>query len=267
MKIVVLVKAVPEVRNVRLSIKGNDIDKGELNYVINEQDDYALEEGLKLKEKSRGDVTVVMLGEESARKGVTQVMRQCYAKGPDSGIMLLHPSYGEWDDAVKARIIAKIVSELSPDVVLCGSQSSDTASSRLGPMVAELTGIPHATLITSLETDVEKAFRVRRDLEQGVQEVVHIQIPCLVSTQTGINTPRYASLSRIIAATKKEIRQPNLSELKISDADLEKWNRVRRTSISFPEEKSSSALILQGKPEEEAQQLVRMLREKGLLQR
>lgn len=73
MKIVVLVKAVPEVRNVRLSIKGNDIDKGELNYVINEQDDYALEEGLKLKEKSRGDVTVVMLGEESARKGVTQV--------------------------------------------------------------------------------------------------------------------------------------------------------------------------------------------------
>jgi electron transfer flavoprotein beta subunit len=267
LKIVVLVKAVPEVRNVRLSIKGNDVDRSELNYVINEQDDYALEEGLKLREKNGGEVTVITLGDEAARKGITQVIRQCYAKGADSGIMLLHPSCGEWDEAVKARIISRLLERLKPDIVLCGSQSFDTATSSLGPMVAEFAGIPHATLITSLEPEGEKALRVKRDLEQGVQEIVHIPLPCLVSTQTGINTPRYASLNRIIAATRKEITQPGLAELNISETDIEKWKRIRRVSVAFPEERASSVVILQGKPEEEAHQLVAILREKGLIQR
>ncbi|MBX8632385.1 MAG: electron transfer flavoprotein subunit beta/FixA family protein [Thermoplasmata archaeon YP2-bin.285] len=266
-KIVVLAKAVPEVRNVRLSIKGNDIDRSELNYVLNEQDDYALEEALQLREKSGGEVKVVSVGDEGARKGITQVIRQCYAKGADSGLMLLDASYGEWDDAVKARIIARMLDGEGADLILCGSQSSDTSSSRLGPMVAQIMGMPHATLITSLQMLDGGSLRVKRDLEQGIQEIVDIRMPCLLTTQTGINTPRYASLNRIIAATRKEIAQRTRQDIGISDTDIEKWNAVRRVAVSFPAERASNALFIEGKPEEEAAQLLRILREKGLLQR
>lgn len=267
MKIVTLVKAVPEVMNVRLALKGNDIDRSELNYAINEQDDYALEEALQLKEKNGGEVVVLSMGDEAGRKGITQVIRQCYAKGADRGIMLLDTSYSEWDDAVKARIASKIISTEKPDLVVGGSQSFDMASSRFGPMVAELIGMPHATLITALHTVDGGKIRVHRDLEQGIQEIVELPLPCLVTTQTGINTPRYASLNRIIAATRKEISAPKLQDMQITPQQMSEWNRVKISSVAFPSEKGSGATFLEGNPEEEAAQLVKLLREKGLIQR
>ena len=267
MKIVVLVKAVPEVRNVRLTLKDGDIDRNELNYVINEQDDYALESALQLREKSGGEVVVLSIGDEAGRKGITQVIRQCYAKGADRGIMMLDASYGDWDDEVKAGIASKVISAEKPDMIIGGSQSFDTASSRFGPMVAELLDMPHATLITGLRMEEGGRVTVYRDLEQGIQEIVELSLPCLVTAQTGINTPRYASLNKIIAATKKEIGTPGLQELQISREQIEEWNRVRKVSVAFPSEKASSAVFIQGKPEEEAAQLVRLLGEKGLIQR
>lgn len=267
MKIIVLAKAVPEVRNVRLALKGGDIDRSDLNYIINEQDDYALEEALRLREKNGGEVVVLTLGEEAGRKGITQMVRQCYAKGADRAIMALDASYGDWDDAVKARIASSIISSEGADIIIGGSQSFDTASSRFGPMVAELLDLPHATLITALRNEEGGRITVYRDLEQGVQEIVELALPCLVTVQTGINTPRYASLNKIIAATKKEIKSTSLTELHISAQQIDAWNRVRRVSVAFPTEKESNTLFLQGKPEEEAAQLVKLLGEKGLIQR
>lgn len=263
-----LVKAVPDVKNVRLTIKESDIDTGDLNFVINEQDSYALEEGLKLKEKFGGEVLVLSMGDEARKKGMTQVIRECYAKGADRGTMVVDTEYMKWDDVVRAKVMATALAAEKPDVVLCGSQSFDTATSRMGPMIAEFMGVPHASMITSLEAlEGGARFGVSRDLEQGVQELVEIQPPCLLTTQTGINTPRYAALSKIIMATKKEIRTMSCQDTGVTAADLEKLNCVRITGAGFPKEKESSALILAGTPEEEAGQLLRTLREKGLLQR
>ncbi len=267
MKMVVLAKAVPEVSNVRLTLRERDIDRSELTYVINEQDDYALEEALRLRESKGGEVIVVSIGDEAARKGTTQVIRQCYAKGADRGVMVIDASCGDWDDAVKARIASTVISAEKPDIIFCGSQSSDAASSSFGPMLAELLDMPHATLITALRMEEGGNITVHRDLEQGTQEIVELPLPCLVTVQTGINTPRYASLNRIIAATKKKIDTPGLQDLHIGREQTEEWRRVRRLSVSFPSEKASETVFLQGKPEEEAAQLVRLLNEKGLIQR
>lgn len=268
MKVAVLVKAVPDVKNVRLNIKDKDIDTSELNFVINEQDSYALEEGLKLKEKFGGEVLVVSAGDEARKKGITQVIRECYAKGADRGLMLIDDSYGSWDDMAKAAIIASVLKNEAPDVTLCGSQSFDLATSRLGPMLAEAMGVAHVSLITALEAEEGGAkFRVKRDLEGGVQEVVEVSSPCVLTTQTGINTPRYAALSKIIMATRKEIKTVNLQGTGFPPAELEQYNRVKVTAAAFPEEKQSNVIMISGTPEEEAAQLVKTLREKGLLQR
>lgn len=268
MKIAVLAKAVPDVKNVRLTIKEKDIDTVELNFVINEQDSYALEEGLKLKEKFGGEVLVVTGGGETRRKGMTQVVRECYAKGADRGIMIVDDGFQGLDDLAKARIFGSVLTQEKPDVVICGSQSFDTATSRMGPMVAEFMGIPHASLITRLEPlEGGKAFSVSRDLEQGIQELIEIKAPCLLTTQTGINTPRYAALSKIIMATRKEIRTVSVQETGVAQGDIGKLDLVKVVSAGFPEEKASNVVILKGTPEEEAAQLVRTLREKGLLQR
>lgn len=268
MKIAVLTKAVPDVKNVRLNVKDNDIDTSELNFVINEQDSYALEEGLKLKEKLGGEVMVFSLGDEARRKGITQVIRECYAKGADRGTIMIDQEYMHWDDLARAKVLAAMIQAEKPDVVLCGSQSFDTATSRMGPMIAENIGIPHASLITSLEVlDEGKRFKVTRDLEQGIQEVVEIEAPCVLTTQTGINTPRYAALSKIIMATKKEIKTVSTQDVGLSPDDLKKLNLVTVTTAGFPKEKESNVVMLTGTPEEEAAQLMRTLREKGLLQR
>ncbi len=267
MKVAVLVKAVPDVKNVRLTIKDNDIDTAELNFVINEQDSYALEEALKLKERSGGEVIVLSAGNEGRKKGMTQAIRECYAKGADRGIMIVDEGYQGWDDLAKAKVFASVLQQEKPDVVLCGSQSFDTATSRIGPMVAEFLGMPHVSLITKLEPAADgTGFSVSRDLEQGVQELVEIQSPCVLTAQTGINTPRYAALSKIIMATRKEIKSIQLKETGVTQEEMEKLNRVKVESAGFPEEKESNVQIINGTPEEEAAQLVRALREKGLLQ-
>lgn len=263
-----LAKAVPDVKNVRLTIKDNDIDTAELNFVINEQDSYALEEGLRLKEKLGGEVIVVSVGDEARKKGITQVIRECYAKGADRGIMLLDQDYAKWDGPVRARVMAALLAPEKPDVVLMGSQSFDTATSRMGPMLGEAMGVAHVSLITALEAGGDgRTFAVSRDLEGGLQEKVKVAAPCIFTTQTGINTPRYAALSKIIMATRKEIKTLTLEDAGMERAELEKLNRVRVTAAGFPEEKEGNALILTGTPEEVAAQLVKSLREKGLLQR
>ncbi len=268
MKIAVLVKAVPDVKNVRLAIKGSDIDTAELNFVINEQDSYALEEGLKLREKFGGEVLVLSIGDDARKKGMTQVIRECYAKGADRGVMLIDSNYGAWDDAARAKIMTAILSAEKPDIILCGSQSFDTATSRIGPMIAEMMGIAHAALITKLEAgDGGSSLTVSRDLEGGVQEIIVMKTPCLLTTQTGINTPRYAALSKIIMATRKEIKALSVKDTGLTEADIGRFNSIRIVSAGFPEEKASNVVMLAGTPEEEAAQLVKTLKEKGLLQR
>ena len=267
-KIAVLVKAVPDVKNVRLAIRGNDIETGDLGFVINEQDSYALEEGLKLKEKFGGELVVASMGDDARKKGMTQVIRECYAKGADRGIMLLDNDYGRWDDMSRAKILAALLSQEKPDVILCGSQSFDAATSRIGPMLAEFMSLPHASLITSLEPlDGGRRFRVSRDLEQGIQEILEIEAPCVLTTQTGINTPRYAALSKIIMATRKEIRTLSSKDTGIDAGEIEKLNGVTIVAAGFPEERQSKVVMLSGTPDEEAAQLLRTLKEKGLLQR
>lgn len=260
LNIAVLVKTVPDIRNARLQIRERDLNLSELGMPINEQDSYALEEGVRLKEKFGGEVLVISMGDEARRKGMTQVIRECYAKGADRGLMIIDEKYSSRGTAFKASLFAQILAQEKPSVVFMGSQSADTSSSALAPMLSELLSYNHASLITSLSAESESKFRVTRDLEGGIQEELLIDAPCVFSTQTGINTPRYAALSKVIMATKKEIKTVQAQEIPgVVDAELKQ--------LKFPEEKKRDTLFIQGTPEEEAKQLLEQLRARGIIQR
>ena len=148
MKIVVAVKQVPE-RDAPVQVAGDGrwIDESDLNYTINEPDAYALEEALQLKEKNGGEVVVVCAGPER----VTSTLREALAKGADRAIHIEADDLGDRDTLGVAQLLADAVKGEAPDLILTGLQSDDLGLGQTGVVLAELLGIPHATLIMHVE--------------------------------------------------------------------------------------------------------------------
>ncbi len=187
MDIVVCVKRVPDTSEADVSISkdGRAIEAGDLVFDINEWDKYAVEEAVLLKEKLGGSVTVVTVGTEVAE----DTLRRCFATGADNAIRLTDKSLESLDAAAIARVLSPVIKDLNFDLVLTGAQASDDGYGHVGPALAELLGIPHATLVTSIEVQ-EGKVRVLRELESGLSEIVEVKLPAVLTIQTGINEPR-----------------------------------------------------------------------------
>ncbi|MBI2820862.1 MAG: electron transfer flavoprotein subunit beta/FixA family protein, partial [Acidobacteria bacterium] len=201
MKIVSCIKQVPE-KDSRFEINpgGIWIKEQDLAYEVNECDEYALEEALRLKEKHGGEVVLLSVGHESAEK----TLRRGLAMGADRGILVLASLAETTDPLTVARILkSQIVSE-RPDLVLTGVRSDDHAFSQTGTMLAELLGWPHATIVMKIDTDADgQRLTIQRELEAGLLEEVALPLPAVLTIQQGINQIRYATLKGIMAAKKK----------------------------------------------------------------
>ncbi|WP_213803852.1 electron transfer flavoprotein subunit beta/FixA family protein [Granulicella sp. dw_53] len=200
MKILVAVKQVPERdAQIRVAADGKWIDEGDLSYTINEPDAYALEEALQLKEKNGGEVVVVCAGPER----VVSTLREALAKGADRAIHLEADDLGERDTLGIARMLADAVKGEAPDLILTGLQSEDLGLGQTGVVMAELLGIPHATIIMQVEV-VDGGVKVKRELEDGWFQHVEMPLPALLTIQSGGNRLRYATLMGIKKAKTKE---------------------------------------------------------------
>lgn len=203
MKIAVLIKQVPGSDSaLPLNGDGSWIDDGLVTFVMNESDNYALEEGLRIRERiGDGEVVVVSMGPER----VQRVIREGLAKGADRGIYLEEGEQYETDPLCIAKSFASVLKDESFDLILTGLQSDDTGMGQTGVLLGELLGMSTATL--GIETDiVSGAIRVKRELESGWFQWVNLSLPASVSIQSGINQPRYPSLKGIMGAKKKEIK-------------------------------------------------------------
>jgi electron transfer flavoprotein beta subunit len=201
-KIVVAIKQVPE-RDapVRIAADGKWIDEGDLNYTINEPDAYALEEALQLKEKHGGEVIVVCAGPER----VQSTIREALAKGADRAIQIEADDLGSRDTLGVAQVLADAIKPESPDLVLTGLQSDDLGLGQTGVVLAELLGIPHATIIMHVEP-TGGGLKVKRELEDGWFQHVEMPLPALLTIQSGGNKLRYATLMGIKKAKTKELK-------------------------------------------------------------
>jgi electron transfer flavoprotein beta subunit len=248
MKIVVAIKQVPERdAQIHVAADGKWIDERDLNYAINEPDAYALEEALQLKEKNGGEVVVVCAGPER----VTSTLREALAKGADRAIHIEADDLGERDTLGVAQILADAVKTESPDLILTGLQSDDLGLGQTGVVLAELLGVPHATIIMQVEV-VDGDLKVKRELEDGWFQYVQMPLPALLTIQSGGNKLRYATLMGIKKAKTKETKTVTPSTAAGAQA-------ITLERVYLPE-KQKKTEMLTGTPAEVATKLVEKLK-------
>jgi electron transfer flavoprotein beta subunit len=262
MDIIVCVKHVPETAEVDIKIvsSGKAIEENGLVFDINEWDDYALEEAVRLKEKFGGTVTAVTVGSEDAES----TLRKCLARGADTAIRLTDPKFEGSDSYAIAKILSKVVKNLPFNIVLTGAQADDDGYGVVGSVLAELLGIPHATMVKKIEIEAEAA-KVNRELEGGLEETVEVKLPAVFAVQTGINEPRYVSIMGTRKAMQKEIKVLGLADVGLSETEVGEagsWIKIGKMYVP-PVEKQAE--FLKGSPEEIASKIAEILKAKGLM--
>lgn len=260
MNIIVCVKRVPETTEVDLTVdkSGKEINKSGLVFDLNEWDSYAIEEAVSLKEKQGGTVTVITLGSEESNES----LRKCLAMGADMAFRLTDPAFEGSDGLATAKTLAAAIGSLPYDLILAGTQAEDDGFGQVGVSLAEILGIPHASLVNRIELKEKKA-RVHRELEGGLEEVVEIDLPAVLTVQSGINEPRYVSIMGIRKVAKKEIKPLGVSDLPLGAGDVGLLGSdIRIDQLSIPPA-GKGAEWLEGKPEEIAQKVLAILKERG----
>jgi len=258
MDIVACIKRVPdtsETDDIKIDASGKDIEKSNLAFKLNDWDEYVLETAAQLKEKLGGSFTAISVGP----KVWEEVLRRALAMGADKAIRV-DEDVVSLDPGCVARILSKVIEGLRYDLILFGAQSEDFGSGQLGAMVAEMLGVPHATLVVSLETE-GKVIHVCRELEAGALEAYSIELPALLTIQTGINRPRYISLGGIKRAMKAELKVISLDNLGLSLNGLTQELKLER--LEFPH-RGKEAVIISGLPRESAEKLAHILYSSGI---
>jgi len=257
MNILVFVKRVPDTESrIRIQHETRGIIEEGLNFVISPYDEYAVEEALRLKEARGGAVRVVSVGRDEA----AAVLRKTLAMGADEAVLIKDDAPETYDGLRTARIIARAVERklAGADLLLFGKQSVGADNSQVPAMVAELLGLPQATVVTKLEIGDGTATALR-EIEGGAEKVV-LSLPAVISAQKGLNEPRYETLKGIMAAKKKPVPVVTLEELGFGPEDLAPGIEV--TGLDVPAARQAGK-ILQGDPAETARELARLLRDEA----
>jgi electron transfer flavoprotein beta subunit len=249
MKILVAVKQViGRDTPLRINAAQTWVEDEDAGFEINEPDAYALEAALQLKEQHGGEVVALCAGPERAQKTV----REALAKGADRGIHIVLAETANLDPLSLASLLANSIRAETADLILTGLQSDDLGLGQTGVVIAELMGLPHATIIMEVEFR-GASLRVKRELEGGWFQHVEMPAPAVLTIQSGIAKLRYATLMGIKKAKSKEIRRVPASEL---GPELEPQAIIDRVYIP-PRAKQTQ--ILSGTPREAAAALVQKL--------
>lgn len=259
--IIVCVKQVPETTEMDISIDGTgkDIKKDDMVYAINEWDNYAVEEAVKLKEKYGGSVTVVTIGPEKSE----EVLRKSLAMGADEAVRLTDPALEGSDGYAIATALSRIVKDMPYSMILTGVQAEDDGYGLVGPALAEMLGIQHAALVNKIESIGDGKAKLHRELEGGLEEVLEVDLPAVFTIQSGINEPRYVSIMGIRKVAKKEIKKPSLSDIGLSADEVGEKGSLTTIEKAYLPETGKGAEMLEGTPDEVNTKLVEILKEKG----
>ena len=231
MKIAVCIKRVPDTETrIKIGADGKSIDESGVKFVPNPFDEYALEEALKLKEQTNGEVVAVCLGPDASQ----ETLRTALAMGADRGILLKVESLPR-DPLVVARALAAELEQGGYDLVLFGKLAVDDYDQAVGPMVSELLGLPSVSAVTRLEITDGHAT-AQREVE-GAIEVVEFTLPAIVTAEKGLNEPRYPALRGIMLAKKKP--------LDIKDLDLDEGG-IEVLELTLPPDRKAGRIIGEG---------------------
>ena len=250
MKILVCMKQVPQ-KDAPLKLnEGGTWIREDVSYEVNEPDAFALEEALRQKEKHSGEVVAITAGPARA----SQVLREALAKGADRAIHLEDAGFVGLDAYNTARAIAAAIKDEKFDLIFTGLQSDDYGYAQTGVILAQILGLPHATIIMQIEKN-ENGIRVKRELEAGFFQFVDMPLPAVLTIQSGINKLRYATLIGIKQAKTKPMRKVTMAEVQSGmGSNLQKIEKM------YIPEKSKNTQFIDGPPAEIAKKLVEKLK-------
>jgi electron transfer flavoprotein beta subunit len=253
MKILVCIKQVPDMEaRFTPNSAGSWFDESGLAFRMNDYDEFAVEEAVRLKELLGGEAEVTVLSVGPDR--VVEMIRKAMAMGCDRGVHVKDDRAVERDPWQIASMIADYARPLAFDLVFTGMQSLDRGSAQVGVLVAELLGLSCATTAVGFSCD-GSAATVVRELEGGTKAVVRLRLPALVTCQLGLNTPRYPTLPNILKAKKRE-----LTVLSAEEIGLEAPLAV--TTGFSQHERSASCMVIEGEVEELADRVLDVLNER-----
>jgi electron transfer flavoprotein beta subunit len=249
-KILVCMKQVPQ-KDAPLKLnEGGTWIREDVSYEVNEPDAFALEEALRQKEKHSGEVVAITAGPARA----SQVLREALAKGADRAIHLEDAGFVGLDAYNTARAIAAAIKDEKFDLIFTGLQSDDYGYAQTGVILAQILGLPHATIIMQIEKN-ENGIRVKRELEAGFFQFVDMPLPAVLTIQSGINKLRYATLIGIKQAKTKPMRKVTMAEVQSGIG-----NNLQKIEKMYIPEKSKNTQFIDGPPGEIAKKLVEKLK-------
>lgn len=253
MKIVVCMKQTFDTE-AKIAIDANGkINKSGVSLIMNPYDEFAVEEALRIKEKSGGDVTVVSVGGPE----VQDALRQALAMGADKAVMV-DPGMEEVDEFTTASVLAKAISGMEYDIILGGMRAIDDGSTQVSGRVAEILGVPVVNAVVKLEVADGKAVATN-EIEGGSQ-IVEVALPAVFTAQKGLNEPRYPSMKGIMQAKKKPMEKKVLGDLGLDAGQVAA--KVKAVSYFLPSARAAGKIV-PGEPADAARDLVKALREEA----
>jgi len=262
-EILICARRVPDTseNEIQLDSAGNDIERDDLVYSINEPDNYAVEEALQIVAKSGGNVTVATVGGDEDE----EILRREMAMGANHGVLLSDDAFTGSDGKGIATVLKGFAQKQKFDLVLTGVQAED-GGAQVGGMLAAMLDYPFASLVNSIEVLDGNKLKISREIEGGNREMSEIDLPCVLSIQTGINEPRYVGMRGIRQVASLEIPIYGASDLGVDTSTVgEAAANVKRDDYFVPA-LGKGAEILEGGNEEIADKLIELMKANGGLQ-
>ena len=261
MHCIVCIKQVPDTTDVKINPETNTLMREGVESIVNPFDMYAIEEGLRVKEKLNGEVIVLSMGPPQAERA----LKEAIALGCDDAILLTDRNFAGSDTWATSYTLARGIKSIKDvDLIICGKQAIDGDTAQVGPGIAEMLNIPCITYVSKIDEIDDQKIRARRMMEGGYN-IVETRIPCLITVVKEINEPRLPSLKGKMAAKKAQITNWNAADIacdvdKIGQLGSPTW--VRRI---FAPPKREKGMIFKGEPKETVGRLVSELKDKGLV--
>ena len=260
MEIIVCIRRVPDLSEAEIEIgrDGISLNDDDLDYDVNEWDNFAIEAAVRLKEEHGGRVTAMTVGDEDSE----EVLRRALAMGADEAVHLMDDAFEGSDALGTATILQRAITGRPFDIILTGAISADEARGHVGPMLAALLDIPMVALATDLSVE-GGTVTIRHEVEGGLERITRMDLPALVTCQTGLNEPRYVSIRGIRKVSGMEIPVLEAGDLGLDGSRVGRGAAAVTLEKLFLPPRGEGAEILEGSEETVVEQLVERLQREG----
>ncbi len=260
MNIIVCIKQVPETTEVRINPETNTLIREGVKSIINPFDMYAIEEGVRLKERFGGKVTVLTMGPPQAEA----VLREAISMGVDEGVLICDRAFAGSDTWATSYTLSGAIKKIGTfDLIICGKQASDGDTAQVGPGIATHLDIPQVTYVKKIEEVKEKLMRVERMMEEGY-EVIEVPLPALLTVVKEINEPRLPSLRGMMKAKSAKITLCSQKELSLDPQKIGLCGSPTQVVKIFTPPHRTGGQMLKGEVSEIVNQLVGLLKDEVL---